>query len=163
MIPGRFFGVILLALTAAGLPLSAMAQSPAKPADVHFIWMGGDDCPPCVVWRAEHLPKLEKTAVFKEITFSYVTKVIRSSVPPHLLLPESVKPLKEKLDVASAGRIGSPQVAVMVNGEVYDYFFGSRSAEDIEEMLLAARYGGRYPFPRCVKLEADGRGCAVKG
>jgi hypothetical protein len=145
---------------------AARASAPAKAARraaVHFIWMGGNDCPPCVAWRAEQLPKLEKTAVFKTVLFSYVPKSIKSPVPPRFFLPEAVKPYKEKLDAASAGRVGSPQVAVLVDGQLFDYFFGVRSAEDIEEMLLAARDGGRYPFPRCLRLQPTGRGCAANG
>ena len=148
-------------MTAPGAS-SPIPAKPHKPAQVHLIWMGGDDCPPCVAWRLEQLPKLQKTAVFRTVTFAYVPKNIRSSVPPRFYLPEAVKPYKEILDAASAGRVGSPQVAVLVNGQVFDYFYGARSAEDMEEMLLAARDGGRYPFPRCLRLEATTRGCALK-
>ncbi len=159
----RFLRDCLLALAAMGFVLLASARTLPRPATVQFVWMGGNDCPPCVAWRAQQLPKLEKTEIFESITFSYVPKTIKSSVPPRFFLPESVKPLKDKLDAASSGRTGSPQAAVVVNGEVFDYFFGARSAEDIEEMLRAARDGTRYPFPRCVKLLAGGRGCAVTG
>jgi hypothetical protein len=146
------------------LPSALMAQAVGHPANVHLIWMGGNDCPPCVAWRAQELPKLEQTEVFKTITFSYVPKTIKSSVPPAFFLPEIVKPLKAKLDTASAGRAGSPQAAVVVNGEVYDYFFGARSAQDMEQMLRAARDGGKYPFPRCLRLDAgSSRRCAQKG
>ena len=148
-----------MAATGASNPIPAR---PHKAALVHLIWMGGDDCPPCVAWRMEQLPKLQRTAVFRTVTFSYVPKSIRSSVPPRFYLPEAVKPYKEVLDAANAGRVGSPQVAVLVNGQVFDYFYGARSAEDMEEMLLAARDGGRYPFPRCLRLEANSRGCALK-
>ena len=159
----KFFPLLAHAAAALALlllPASLIAQSPARPTQVHFIWMGGDDCPPCVAWRAQELPVLQKTKVFREIAFSYVPKNIRSAVPPRFYLPEAVKPFKEKLDAANAGRIGSPQVALLVNGKVFDYFFGARSALDIEEMLIAARNGGRYPFPRCLRLEANGPGCA---
>ena len=139
-----------------------MPGKQSKPALVHLIWMGGDDCPPCVAWRLEQLPKLQKTPVFKSVTFSYVPKSIRASVPPRFYLPEAVKPYKEILDAASAGRVGSPQVALLVNRQVFDYFYGARSAEDMEEMLLAARDGSKYPFPRCLRLEAASRDCAVK-
>lgn len=148
-------------MTAPGAS-SPIPAKPRKPAQVHLIWMGGDDCPPCVAWRLEQLPKLQKAAVFRTVTFSYVPKSIRSSVPARFYLPEAVKPYKEILDAANAGRVGSPQVAVLVNGQVFDYFYGARSAEDMEEMLLAARDGGRYPFPRCLRLEATTRGCALK-
>jgi hypothetical protein len=184
MKPMRAFRPVLLAALGLALVAPLAAQSPApapvaqststaagasapgtasRRAAVHFIWMGGNDCPPCVAWRAEQLPKLEKTAVFRTVLFSYAPKSIKSTVPPRLFLPEAVKPYKEKLDAASAGRSGSPQAALLVDGQVFDYFFGARSAEDLEEMLLAARDGGKYPFPRCLRLQATGRGCAVKG
>ena len=148
-----------MAAPGASNPMPTKAR---KSAQVHLIWMGGDDCPPCVAWRIEQLPKLQKTAAFKSVAFSYVPKNIRAAVPPRFYLPEAVKPHKEILDAANAGRVGSPQVAVLVNGQVFDYFYGARSAEDMEEMLLAARDGGRYPFPRCLRLEAASRGCALK-
>lgn len=181
LFPRRTVWLVLLACLILGVgqaqtvgPFAPLAQAPADGASsqmpgkqrklnqVHLIWMGGDDCPPCVVWRIEHLPKLQKTAVFKTVLFSYVPKSIRASVPSRFYLPEAVKPYKEILDQASAGRVGSPQVAVLVNGQVFDYFFGARSAEDMEEMLLAARDGGKYPFPRCLRLDAASRGCALK-
>lgn len=143
-----------------GFSCSAFAQSSTSPA-VQLVWMGGNDCPPCVVWRAEELPKLQKSSEYGGMTFSYVTKVIRSSVPAGLFLPAEVKPFKEKLDYASSRRAGSPQAAVLVNGEVFDYFHGTRSAEDIEKMLAAIRTGSKYPFERCLKMSSQWRKCEV--
>jgi hypothetical protein len=137
----------------------ANAQQAAKAPSVHIVYMGGNDCPPCVAWRRTELPKLEKSAEFASVKFSYVTKVIASSVPPGFFLPGDVKPYKDKLDDASSGRVGSPQVAILVNGEVFDYFLASRSAEEYERMLAAVRTGTTYPFDRCVKLPKTGRKC----
>lgn len=128
----------------------ALAQN-AESLSVHFVHFGGNDCPPCVAWRLEELPKLEKSEVFKSVKFSYVTKSIRSSVPASFFLPADVKPLKDKLDIASGGGTGSPQGALIVGGEVVDYWFGARSAPDIEEMILAVKTGSKYPFKRCVQ------------
>ena len=162
MPPGLAVGRRALLVSLAFMSMAAGAQPAGKPADVHFIWMGGNDCPPCVLWRAQELPKLEKTQVFRDVQFSYVVKAIRSAVPPRVFLPDAVKPLKERLDVANAGRGGSPQAAVVVNGEVFDYFFGSRSAEEIEQMLIAARLGTPYPRARCLQLDpTNSRRCAV--
>lgn len=133
-----------------GLGVPALAQN-AEPLAVHFVHLGGNDCPPCVAWRLNELPKLEQSEVFKSIKFSYVTKPIRSAVPASFFLPAEVKPLKDKLDIASGGGTGSPQGALLVNGEVHDYWFGARSAPDIEEMILAVKTGSKYPFKRCVQ------------
>jgi len=140
------------------LPGGSSAQRPV-PATIHLIYMGGNDCPPCVAWRRTELPKLQQTEVFKTVTFVYAEKLIRSTVPPRLFLPEAAKPFKDKLDHASGGVIGSPQVAVLVDGEVVDYYLTSRSAADVEKMLLALRGQRAYPFQRCLR-RADRQRCA---
>jgi hypothetical protein len=127
--------------------------------DIHLVWMGGDDCPPCRGWRISEFPKLQQSPDFQRIRFSYVVKAVRSSVPAGFFLPEEVKPLKEKLDIASSGRSGSPQGAVIVKGEVYDYFHGVRSAEEIENMLRAIIRGTPYPFTRCIVASKTWREC----
>ena len=93
--------------------------------------------------------------------FSYVRKVVSSAVPPTLFLPDEVDPYKDQLDEASNRRVGSPQAALVVNGVVHDYFFGTRTAEQIEDMVQAVRTGrpGDYPFPRCLKVAKTGRAC----
>ena len=159
----RLFERILPILAAvAFIPFSVNAQTSGEVPKIHMIYMGGNDCPPCVYWRGNELPKLEQTEAFKSITFSYVIKTIKSSVPSSYFLPDEVKPYKEKLDAAGAGHGGSAQVAIIVNGEVYDYYFGTRSAEDVEKMILAITKKEKYPFRRCVKMAGWGK-CAVYG
>ena len=136
----------------------AVAQT--EPA-IHFIWMGGNDCPPCVRWRRDEMPKLQAAPEFRSVRFSYVDKAIRSPVPPLDVLPEEVRPYKDQLDEASNRRVGSPQAALLVNGKVYDYFFGTRTAEHILEMVHAVRHGTTYPFTRCLKVTVRGKGCEV--
>ena len=51
----------------------------------------------------------------------------------------------------------------MVNGVVYDYFHGTRTAEEFERMLVAIRTGGEYPFKRCVRASTQWRKCDVAG
>ena len=140
---------------------AATVQAVSKPR-VHLVVMGGNDCPPCVAWRQFELPKLQKTEVFNAVTFDYVTKGIRSSVPSSIFLPANVKPYKELLDIANAGNPGSPQVALLVDGKVYDYYFGTRTAEVVEKMLLAASNGTPYPMEkRCLELQKNlVRSCA---
>ena len=149
------------------LPLvcfSAFSQpSEVQPPEVHLIWMGGNDCPPCKVWRGMELPKLQASPEFQRVRYSYVTKAIAAPVPPKFFLPEDVRPYKDLLDIAGAGGAGSPQAAVIVNGQVFDYFWGVRSAEEIVQMLAAIRTGGTYPFARCIKMSNQGRSCEVRG
>ena len=138
--------VLLLACSA-----SAFAQSVADRPRVHIVYMGGNDCPPCRTWRSVELPELKKTEAFNNIKFSWVIKSIASPVPPSFLLPTDVKPYKDKLDAAGGGNGGSPQFVVLVNDEVHDFFFGTKSAVEIEKIITAIHEGRPYPFSRCVK------------
>ena len=154
--PIRAFATSVMAIAV----FSAFAQDPKQ---IHIVYMGGDDCPPCLDWRKNELPKLKLTEVFSTIRFSYIRKSIRSPVPSRFFLPDEVKPYKEKLDVAGNGLGGSAQVAILVNGEVFDYYFGSeRKAADVERMLLSIRNATPYPFTRCLKA-LDFWKCEVQG
>ena len=164
----RIFPVLAIALSMLGLPLAAAqpetAKAPKGAPKVHMVWMGGNDCPPCRAWRMTELPKLQKSAEFNAIQFSYVEKLIGSSVPPRLFVPAEVKPYVDKLDMAANGAIGSPQAAILVNGELYDYFHNTRTAEQVERMLVSIRTGSPYPFKRCLKFASRSRSkCEVTG
>lgn len=150
----------VMAVLVVGVGTVSAADAPPVPT-VHFVWMGGPDCPPCVGWRLFELPKLQKTAEFQAIKYHYVTKSISASVPPAFFMPDELRPFKNKLDKASGGGFGSPQAALIVDGEVYDYFWGVRTAEEIEMMLKAVRTGSAYPFRRCVKMSRMGRACEI--
>ena len=128
---------------------------------IRFIHMGGNDCPPCVAWRAMELPKLEKSPTFLAIQYSHVVKAIRSPVPSAFFLSADVKPLKARLDHASAGKSGSPHQALLVDGEVHDYWFGTLDAAQIEAKIAAITGGTKYPGLRCTRLsEQSVRVCA---
>lgn len=149
-------GRIALWASALGLLMAspyAAAQQAPEPA-IHFIWMGGSDCDPCVKWRGLELPKLQETAEFRKVRFSYVTKTIQSPIPSSMFLPDEVKPYKEALDRSSGGRAGSPQWAVLVNGQVVDHQWGARSAEDFRQIFAAIQTEGTYPTNRCAVREA---------
>ena len=139
---------ILVGALLASLSLPLVAQT--NPS-IHIVYMGGNDCPPCRAWRSEELPKFEASDAFSRVRFSYVNKVIRSSVPPRFFLPEYVKPLKEKLDYAANGISGSPHTVIVVDGEVYDYIFGARTASQLEAAILAIESRSELPFKRCVR------------
>lgn len=148
---------LLLAVSAP----AAWAQAAPTQPDIHLVWMGGDDCPPCKAWRTTELPQLLAAPEFQGVRFSYVVKPIRASVPPAAQLPPEVRPLKEALDRASGGRTGSPQAALVVNGQVYDYYVSARPADTVLEMIGAARGEWRYPLTRCLQMPAKGRDCVV--
>lgn len=154
-------------LAATGLLLCGVAPAgaadPQPGRDIHFIWMGGNDCPPCVSWRAQELPRLQQSPAFQAVRFSYVVKGIRSPVPSRAFLPPEVAPLKEQLDIASGGRAGSPKAALVVDGKVYDFFQGTRTADEILAMIDAVRTGAPYPFKRCLQASATSRKCEVSG
>lgn len=84
--------------------------------------------------------------------WTHVEKAIRSPVPSNFWLPERLKPLREKLITATNGNGGSAQVVILVNGEVYDVFFGSRDAAFYENMVLSIN-SNKIPYPaeRCLK------------
>ena len=144
----------------ASLAMAACVQ--AAPA-IHIVYMGGPDCPYCVEWTRTELPKLRKTQAFQSIQFSSVTKLIRSPVPLSIFLPAEVKPYKDKLDKASGGLSGSPQFAVLVDGQIHDYFLGTRTAETFEKMIASIQTGMPYPAdePRCLQLGKKWDQCAV--
>ncbi|MGJ7579199.1 DUF995 domain-containing protein [Variovorax sp. RHLX14] len=151
------------ALTANAID-SSTVLSPGQARDVKMIYMGGNDCPPCVSWRGLELPKLEKMKIYMDFEFIHVVKTVVSPVPSSMFLPDKVKPLKTALDEAGAGNRGSSQTAIVVDGKIFDYYFGYRSAQEIEERIRAIKDGGTYPFERCVKLvKGNAAQCAVKG
>jgi hypothetical protein len=134
-----------------------LAQDKPK-VDIHFVSFGGSDCPPCLAWRAVELPRLKQSPAYQHITYTHVEKVISSPVPPRFFMPEAVKQYRDKLSNATSGRPGSPQSALLVNGEVFDVWSGTGiGAEDLELRINAIRAGGKYPFARCEQV-LPGRG-----
>jgi hypothetical protein len=139
-------------------PMTATASVPvglsgrAAPTRVEMIYFGGNDCPPCVAWRGVELPKLKNMEAFRNVDFTHVYKTVMSTVPGESFLPDHVKPYKSKLDAASGLNRGSAQTAIVVDGEIFDYYYGTRSADDIAARLVAIKRGGVYPYERCLEL-----------
>ena len=148
----------LLAAQQSEVSTQKTALRPVDPSRIRFIHMGGNDCPPCVVWRGLELPKLEKSANFQQSKFSYVTKTIKSPIPSEIFLPAEVKPLKTKLEYASGGTSGSPHQVLIVNDEVYDYWFGARDAHVIEAKIASIINGTKYPDERCTRMRSVAKG-----
>lgn len=139
-----------------GSGTSTRVREPVALSRVHMVYMGSSDCPPCSFWMAHDLPRLRAEADFRAIRYSKVEKVIKSPVPPLAFLPDEVKPIKARLDHASSGAHGSAQVAILVDQEIFDYYLGTRTAEQVLAMLQALRTGAPYPYARCLKIVAGG-------
>jgi hypothetical protein len=155
--PVRLVRLVQTATAGSGVSgAGARVREPVALSRVHMVYMGSSDCPPCSFWMAHDLPRLRSEADFRAIQFSKVEKVIKSPVPPAVFLPEEVKPLKTRLDHASSGAHGSAQVAILVDQEVFDYYLGTRTAEQVLAMLQALRTGAPYPHVRCLKIVAGG-------
>ena len=146
-------------ISALSLVTMSFHASGQETQRIHVVYMGGSDCPPCVVWRAQEYPKLAASDVYKRIRYSHVEKVIRSTVPPRFFLTAELKPLKEKLDHAANGMSGSPHTVILVDGAVFDYKFGTYSATEFEARLLAIEASEPYPYSRCIRRK-DQSSCA---
>lgn len=147
---GLVAGTLALLISLAWTPQAAMGQD-AGARQIDFIHLGGNDCPPCVVWRQEELPKLQAMPEMRDVRISLVTKTIRSPVPWAVFFPSEIRHLQPALVEASGGLSGSPQQALLVNGQVVDYRRGSASAQDIRDMIVALRKGEPPPRPTCAR------------
>jgi hypothetical protein len=144
----------VLAVCLIFVPLASSAQDKSGGKKIDFVNMGGDDCPPCVDWRKTELPKLQATPEFKLIRYTHVTKFIRSGVPGGFWFPAEVTHLQPVLKEASNGNTGSPHQALLVNGEVVDYWFGTSkgNADAIVKMIQAIQQDLPLPRKTCRKL-----------
>ena len=68
--------------------------------------------------------------------------------------------MKPMLEEASGGLSGSPQFAVIVDGKIYDYYWGTKDAEATEKILISALTGSKYPKPtRCLQYGESTKIC----
>ncbi len=149
----------LLTFATLFAPWLAIAQTNPAPK-ILFVVFSGSDCPPCNAWQAADLPKLKAMEVYKSIQYIHASKAIKSQVPPRFFLPESVKHLKEKFDVASGGQTGSPLAALVVNDVVHEFWYGTSGSDPVlmEKKIKSILQGSPYPIQRCIEM--DGRhGC----
>jgi hypothetical protein len=136
---------------ALGLTAAAGAQQQVQ---IDFVNMGGNDCGPCKSWRKLELPKLQAMPEFAHIRYHYVTKSIKAPVPPAFFFPSESKHLQPALAEAGNGRTGSPQQAILVNGKVVDYWWGTGlgDAQALAEIIRTIKAGEAYPRPACQKV-----------
>lgn len=142
--------------------LLAFGAAAAGPVTIDFVNMGGNDCGPCKSWRKLELPKLQAMPEYAHIRYHYVTKAINSAVPSAFFFPEASKHLQPALAEAGNGRTGSPQQAILVNGKVVDYWWGTGlgDAQVLAEIFRALHAGQPMPRPACQKV-APISGCEI--
>ncbi len=145
---------LIATCAAAALAVSAQAQQD-KAVVIDFVHLGGNDCPPCVAWRATELPKLQAMPEFKYVRYTHVTKAIQSTVPPAFTFPSEVRQLQPALKEASNGWSGSPHQAILVNGKVVDYWYGTGRGEatELAAMFRALHDGTPLPRKTCAHLD----------
>ncbi len=152
-----------LALLLAATGCAAFAQQRPQ---VDFVHLGGNDCPPCVWWRQNELPKLEAMPEFKRMRVTHVTKNVKSPVPPAFFFPSEIKHLQPVLVEASSGLSGSPHQALLVDGKVVDYWWGTSAgkgnADEVARLVRAIENGEPFGRETCVKLQTVSK-CKVKG
>ncbi|MDP3135220.1 MAG: hypothetical protein Q8N17_02670 [Burkholderiaceae bacterium] len=118
------------------------AQSGAAPR-IDYVYMGGNDCPPCIAWRQTELPRLRTMPEFQLLHFTHVNKSIRSPVPAAIWFPREIRNLRDPIFVASKGRTGSPLNALVVDGRVASFWWGTWAAEDIAKTVREIHNGSR--------------------
>jgi hypothetical protein len=141
-------------------------QAPATPMQIDLVAFGGNDCPPCMLWRGLELPKLQAMPEYKLLRYTHVTKSIQSPVPAAFFFPSEIRHLQPVLKEASNGYSGSPHQAILVNGKVVDYWFGTGSgksdAHAIAAVVRAIHDGTPMPRKTCLKLKTQTT-CAEPG
>ncbi|MBC5765119.1 hypothetical protein [Ramlibacter albus] len=117
-------------------------------------------------WRATELPKLKKLPEFAQMRFTHVIKPIRATVPAADAFPPQIRHLQPVLAQAANGVTGSPQLAILADGKLVDYWIGistSRSdASDIAATVRALMAGEPAPRATCKKL-ASSTACLTPG
>jgi hypothetical protein len=137
---------------------SALSQTASKPR-IEFVNLGGNDCPPCMAWRATELPKLQAMPEWKLVKFHYVTKAVPSPVPSAFFFPGEAKHLQPVLAAASNGWSGSPHQAIVVDGKVVDYWWGTEKSDphQLAAMFRAIDEGKPLPREVCTQLHPNNR------
>ncbi|HEY8359505.1 MAG TPA: hypothetical protein VIL30_18800 [Ramlibacter sp.] len=91
------------------------------------------------------------------MTYHFVTKSVQTPVPAATYFPAESKHLQPALAEAGNGWGGSPQQAILVDGKVVDYWWGSAtgkgSAADVAAMVRAIHEGKPLPRATCAHLD----------
>jgi len=120
-----------LLLSTPALLLAACAQTPdptvaaAKAAHhgVTFVYIGADDCPPCLTWRKRELPKWEASATRQKVESRQILAAHYSYVSDPYYWPADLLWIKDDTQLTR----GAPQYVVAKDGKVLLRTFGTGS------------------------------------
>jgi hypothetical protein len=132
------------------LPLNPQA---VQNGSVQLLFFGGSDCPVCRAWQAAHWPQWQASPEAKLAQFVFIDKTVKMDLNAIKFWPNLISPaLRQSLIKANGARRGSPQMALVVNGELVDFFYGPREASTLAAMVRGARGESLYPSRPCLQL-----------
>ena len=100
----------ILALTVAG---SGQQDHRAKP-NIAVIYIGAEDCAPCLVWRRDHWPRFAGSPDFSHLAYREVMSPKLFDLLEDSYWPEDLRQYRNRFDQSS----GVPLWYIVVNGEV---------------------------------------------
>lgn len=95
-------------------PDSGFVRGP-KRAPLTVVYVGADDCAPCVRWRRERRPDLERSTVFQRIEYREIIAAKLSSALDDSYWPE---PLRDLRPIVLKGGGGVPYWILMRGNRV---------------------------------------------
>jgi hypothetical protein len=120
---------------------------------IQIVFFGGDDCPICRSWLAQERPQWLASSAAKSVHLVVIDKSIKSRLAQITSWPSSIgNPLRAQLINASSQRAGSPFLALIVNDQLIDFFFGAPSAAFLGTLVEGVRGNVPYPTQPCLQL-----------
>jgi len=120
------------ALLFAGLALPALSGRALAAPDVQVIYVGGQDCPYCTVWRKKYEAEWRQSPEFKLVSYVEVD-------PPHLreayqerYWPGELKPVLDQIPRKS----GTPRFLIVSRGKLV---FNDIGVNKWERALMALK------------------------
>jgi hypothetical protein len=137
----------------------------ARQGEIKIVFFGGPDCPICRAWLAQERPQWQLSVQAKSVELILIDKAVRTKLAGVSSWPASIGPLlKNQLIKASSGRSGSPFLALVVQNQVVDFYWGAPSAAFLVSLIEGVRGQAPYPVQPCVQLgQRYGDECALYG
>ncbi len=132
---------LCVCLAALSGPTAAGEVPVTKKTIIDVVYMGDKDCPPCVEWKLNSLPKLKAAPYFPQIRFTEIKKPIADPVPPADQLPDYLRPMQPELVRIINRPKGSPMFALLVDGKAIAGGWGREAYYEFRPQLeeLATR------------------------
>jgi len=122
----------LLAAACAETRGAGEAARRAAHRGVTFVYVGADDCPPCLTWRKTELPKFEASPLRRDVDFHAIFAARWSYVADPYYWPAELAWLRADAEL----KRGAPQFVVARDGKVLLRSFGTASWNSQVQPLL---------------------------